>query len=63
MLSVEMEAPVVVEVAAGPERAQAEDGLGSPNTPARSREVQAIDDEVAAGALDYARGDGQPLGK
>src|ERR1700674_3685662 len=58
-----MEGPVVVQVPAGPERAQAEDGFGSPHAPAGSRDVQAVDDEVAAGALNDARGDGQPVAK
>ena len=58
-----MEAPVIVEVAAGAERAQAEHGLGAADGPARAGDVHAVADEVAAGAFDDAGGDGQAVGE
>ena len=55
----EMELPVVVEVTAGPERAEAQDRLGAGERPARAGAAHPILHEVAAGPLDDSGRDGQ----
>src|SRR6266487_1986974 len=54
----EVVAPVFVEVAVGGDGAEFEDGFGAVQAPAGAGDVHAVFDEVAAGALDDAGGDG-----
>src|SRR5580692_6868404 len=54
--------PVGVEVAAGVDGAQPEDGLGSVQAPAGAGDAHPVLDEVAAGAFDDAGGD-RPAGR
>ncbi len=54
----EVVAPVVGEVAVAVEGSEFEDGFGAVQAPARAGEVHAVFDEVAAGTLDDAGGDG-----
>jgi len=57
----EVVCPVLVEVAVAGQGAELEDGFGSGQASAGSGEVHAVLDEVAAGALDDAGGDGPAL--
>jgi hypothetical protein len=59
----DMEGPVAIEVAAGVERAQAENGLGADERPAGASTAQAVLDQVAASAFDNAGGNGQSFRK
>jgi hypothetical protein len=52
-----VEAPVGVEVAVAPQRAQLEDGLGALEAPAGAGDVEPVADQVPAGPLDHAGGD------
>jgi CDP-diacylglycerol pyrophosphatase len=54
-----VEAPVVVPVATGVERAQLEDGLGTREIPACAGDAHAVLDQVSARALDHAGRDGK----
>src|SRR3974377_1597305 len=58
VLSAEVEAPVVFEVAAGDDGAELEDGLGSFQPPPRARYVHSVLDNVPASALNDPGGDG-----
>lgn len=58
-----VELPVVVEVAAAAERAQAQHGLRPLETPPRPGDVHPVLDEVAARALDHAACDREPGGQ
>src|ERR1700741_3002915 len=58
-----VEGPVLVEVAAGPQRSGLKDRLRGGQRPAGPGDLQAIDDQVTAGALDGPSGDGKPRGK
>jgi hypothetical protein len=53
-----MEGPVLVEVSTAPKGPEPEDGLGTFESPSGAGDVQAVLDEMAAGALDDARRDG-----
>ena len=61
VLAAEVEAPVVLEVAAGDEGAELQDGLGAFEAPSRARYVHSVLDDVPAGALDDPGGDGPAL--
>src|SRR5882757_6104827 len=56
----EVPGPVGVPVAVGPDGAELEDGFGGFGAPAGAGDVHAVFDQVAAGALDDAGGDGPP---
>src|SRR5712691_9123878 len=58
VLAAEMEAPVGVEVAAGEQGAEFQDGLGAFESPSCARYVHSVLDDVPAGALDDPGGDG-----
>ena len=58
-----MEGPVLVEVLAGAQRAQAQYGLGSGQAPAGAGHIHAVLYQVPTGTLDDSCGDGQSLGK
>src|SRR5437763_10541379 len=58
VLSAEVEGPVVLEVAAGDDGAELEDGLGSFQAPPRARYVHSVLDDVPAGSLNDPGGDG-----
>jgi hypothetical protein len=60
VLAGEVEAPVVLEVAAD-DRAQGEDRFGAVQSPSRASYVEAVGDQVAACALDDAGRD-RPAG-
>ena len=60
---VEVVVPVVVEVAVDADCSELEDGFGSVESPAGAGDVHAVFDEVAAGALDDAGGDGPAVGE
>ena len=55
--------PVLVEVAAGAEGPETEDSFGAGQGPAGAGDVHAVLDEVAAGTLDDAGGDGEAGGE
>ena len=57
VLLLQVEGPVGIEVAVGGEGAEFEYGFGSGEGPAGTGDVQAIFDQVAAGAFDDAGGD------
>lgn len=63
VVSLFVEGPVFVEVATGTQRPEPEDGLGTGEGPACTGDVHAVLDEVAAGALDDASGDGEAGGQ
>lgn len=52
-----VEGPVVLEVAVRDQCAELEDGFGSVESPAAAGDVEAVGDQVAAGAFDGAGGD------
>lgn len=52
-----VEAPVGVEVAVGDGGAKSQDGFGSGQAPAGAGDVEAVGDQMTAGALDSAGGD------
>jgi hypothetical protein len=58
VLACEVIAPVGVEVAVVDESAELEDGFGAGQAPAAAGDVEAVADQVAAGAFDRAGGDG-----
>jgi hypothetical protein len=58
----EVVAPVSVEVAGGDQCAEFEDRFGAFDAPAGAGDVEAILDEVAAGAFEDAGGDGPAEG-
>ena len=58
VLLAEVEAPVGVEVAAGDDGAELEDGLGAFEAPSRACDVHSVLDDVPAGTLDDPGGDG-----
>src|SRR6266536_2581495 len=58
VLAAEVVAPVGVEVAAGGEGAELEDGLGAFEAPSRACYVHSVLDDVPAGPFDYPGGDG-----
>jgi hypothetical protein len=55
----DVELPVLVEVAVGDDRSQEQDGFGAGQAPAGAGDVESIF-QVAAGAFDDARRGGQP---
>ncbi|GGZ98642.1 hypothetical protein GCM10010303_04370 [Streptomyces purpurascens] len=57
MFAGEVEGPVLVEVAVVVQGAEFEDGFGAGRAPAGAGDVEAVADQVAAGALDRAGGD------
>src|SRR5438270_9625838 len=57
----EVEVPVVVQVAAEEEGTQLDHGLGPGQAPAHSRSFHSIFDQVLAGSFHTAAGDRQPL--
>ena len=57
----EVEVPVLVEVAVADDSSQREDGLGAVEAPSGASYVEAVGDDVAAGALDDPGGDGPAL--
>jgi hypothetical protein len=59
----EVKLPVVVEVATRAQGAQAQDGFGADERPARAGAAHPILHEVSARALDHARRDRQPVGE
>src|SRR6188474_2784390 len=61
MLLREMEQPVVIEVAAGAQRAEPQDRLCARKGPARTRAAHAVLDKVAARTLDDASRDREPV--
>src|SRR6266702_7712933 len=58
VLAAEVEAPVGVEVAAGDQGAEFQDGLGAFEPPPCARYVHSVLDEPACRALDYPGGNG-----
>jgi hypothetical protein len=58
-----MEGPVLVEVLAGAQGAQAQYGLSAGQAPAGAGHIHAVLYQVPTGTLDDSRGDGQSLGK
>ena len=58
VLAAEVEVPVVLEVAAGDQGAELEDGLGAFESPSRAGDVHSVLDDVPAGTLDDPGGDG-----
>ncbi len=62
VLASEVEMPVGAEVAAGPDGAQAEDGLGTIQAPASAGDVHPVGDQETACPLDDAGGNRQPVG-
>ena len=58
MFLAQVEAPVRVEVAAGDDGAELQDGLGAFESPSRARDIHSVLDDVPAGALDDPGGDG-----
>ena len=63
VLAGDVPVPVGVEVAAGGDGAHPEHGLGAGQAPAGSGDAEAVADDVPAGALDDAGGDGPALGE
>lgn len=63
VLAGEVVLPVVVEVAVGDEGAEGEDGFGAVEAPSGASDVEAVGDDVPAGALDDAGGDGPASGE
>src|SRR5215813_14868276 len=61
VLAAEVEAPVVLEVAAGDDGAELEDRPGAFESPSRARYVHSVLDDVPAGALDDPGGNGPAL--
>src|SRR5450432_4644824 len=61
VLGVFVKGPGDVEIAAGTQRAELEDGLGTAQSPAGAGDVHAVLDQVTAGALNDAGGDGGRL--
>src|ERR1039458_561324 len=61
MLLAQVEAPVVLEVAAGGDSAELQDGFGAFESPPRARYVHSVLDDVPAGTLDDPGGDGPAL--
>ena len=58
-----VEAPVLIEVAAGAESAKTQHGFGASQGPTRSGHVHAVRHEVAAGTFDHAGSDGESGGE
>ena len=58
MFLAQVEAPARVEVAAGDDGAELQDGLGAFESPSRARDIHSVLDDVPAGALDDPGGDG-----
>src|SRR5271157_6457379 len=58
MFLAQVEGPVGVEVAAGDDGAELQDGLGAFESPSRARDIHSVLDDVPAGALDDPGGDG-----
>jgi hypothetical protein len=61
VLAGEVVAPVLFEVAVADDGAEGEDGFGSVQASSRAADVEAVGDEVPAGALDDAGRDGLAL--
>jgi hypothetical protein len=61
MLAGRVEDPVVLEVSVRDQRTELEDGFGSVESPAGAGDVEAVGDQVSAGAFDGAGGD-RPAG-
>jgi hypothetical protein len=59
----EVEAPVGVEVAVGPQCPQLEDGFGAVQAPAGAGDVEPVADKVPAGPFDHAGGDRPAAGQ
>ena len=58
-----VELPVLVEIAAGTQRPEAQHSLGAAQTPARAGAGQPVFDQVATGAFDDTRADRQAVGE
>ena len=58
MLAGEVVVPVLFEVAVADHCAEGEDGFGAVQAPSGASDVEAVGDEVPAGSLDDAGGDG-----
>src|SRR5205823_8514437 len=63
VLAAEVEAPVVLEVAAGDDGAELENGLGAFESPSRACYVHSVLDDVPAGSFDDPGSDGPALGE
>jgi hypothetical protein len=63
VLAGEVVLPVGVEVAVGGDGAEGEDRLGAVKAPAGASQVEAVGDDVPAGAFDDAGGDGPAFGE
>jgi len=63
VLAAEVVAPVVVEVAAGGEGSELEDGLGAGEPPSHACYVHSVFYDVPAGSLDDPGGDGPAFGQ
>jgi hypothetical protein len=61
MFAGRVEVPVVLEVAVRDQCAELEDGFGSVESPAGAGDVEAVGDQMSAGAFDGACGD-RPAG-
>jgi hypothetical protein len=61
VLALEVESPVLLEVAVADDRSQGEDGLGAVQAPPRASQIEAIGYEMTACALDDSRRD-RPAG-
>src|SRR5579863_5246559 len=57
----DVEGPVAIEVPAQVDGSELDDCLGHRLSPAHSRTLHSVLDEILAGALDGATGDGPPL--
>src|SRR6202034_4283507 len=58
VLAFEVESPVLLEVAVADSGAEGEDGFGAIQAPSGAADVETVADEVPAGSLDDAGGDG-----
>ena len=58
VLAFEVESPVFLEVAVADDCAEGKDGFGAVLAPSGASDVEAVGDEVPAGSLDDAGGDG-----
>jgi hypothetical protein len=61
VLALEVESPVLLEVAVADDRSQGEDGLGAVQAPSRASQIEAVGYEMTACALDDSRRD-RPAG-